>query len=113
MTRCDGGHSVDPCFPSVTLVTCSGFYVRDGDARRPLTIRLLEEVTKDDASGVPPQAFHKFNSGYRPKSRLIRLPFADEVPIFLSNARRTRADLFRRRWLLGPLVRRTFPPLVT
>jgi hypothetical protein len=45
-------------------------------------------------------------------SRLIRLAFADEVPIFLSNKRRTRDDLFRRRWLLGPLVLRTFPVLV-
>lgn len=52
-------------------------------------------------------------NGYRPSSLLIRFALAGDVPIFLSNKRRTRDVLFRRRWLFGPLLLRTFPVLVT
>ncbi len=43
----------------------------------------------------------------------MRFAFAGEVPIFLSNARRTREVLLRLRWLFGPFVRTTLPPAVT
>jgi len=67
---------------------------QDDDTRQPEKNE-FQEVTLPRLTmpGFP----RKHQNTYRPSNLLIRFALAGDVPIFLSNKRRTRDVLFRRR----------------